>query len=204
MKNNRFNLNSFKQHALKQHSAKQKGAVLVTGVIILVVITMLVISAMRSATLEERMAGNSRNRQLALQAAEAVLRDAEDSLFSATAPFNTDFDQTAFTVACTNGYCTKPAVGTYRWKSDSTWSNSTSTRTFVTPASGAAFTLANVPNQPRYIVELMGYDGGQAQKICPKVLFRVTARGDGYDSSVVYLQNTYRHRPNKFADGSCG
>lgn len=158
---------------------------------------------MRSATLEERMAGNSRNRQLALQAAEAVLRDAEDNLFSATAPFTTAFDQNDFTAACTNGYCTKPAAGTYRWKAAASWGSST-TRTFVTPASGTAFTLANVPNQPRYMVELMGYDGGQAQKICPKVLFRVTARGDGNDSSVVYLQNTYRHRPNKFADGSCG
>ena len=205
---NRINQNCFKQRAFKQHGAKQselkqKGAVLVTGVIILVVITMLVISAMRSATLEERMAGNSRNRQLALQAAEAVLRDAEDSLFSATAPFTTDFDQNSFTSAGANGYFTKPAAGTYRWKAAGNWGNGTS-RTFVTPAVGSVVTLANIPNQPRYIVELMGYDGGQAQKICPKVLFRVTARGDGNDSSVVYLQNTYRHRPNKFADGSCG
>lgn len=183
--------------------AKQKGAVLITGVIILIVITMLAIAAMRSATLEERMAGNARNRQLALQAAEAVLRDAEDSLFSKTSSFTTAFDESVFTSTCTNGLCTKPAAGTYRWKADSTWTNTTS-RTFVTPASGAVFTLQNIPNQPRYIVELMGFDGGQAQKICPKILFRITARGDGNDSSVVYLQNTYRHLPNKFADGSCG
>ena len=205
---NRLNQNSFKQHAFIQHSAKQndlkqKGAVLVTGVIMLVVITMLVISAMRSATLEERMAGNSRNRQLALQAAEAVLRDAEDSLFSATAPFTTNFDQTSFTATGDNGYFTKPVAGSYRWKAAANWGNATS-RTFVTPATGTAVALANIPNQPRYIVEMMGYDGGQAQKICPKLLFRVTARGDGNDSSVVYLQNSYRHRPKKFADGSCG
>lgn len=202
MINNSLNYNSLKQNGFKLGTT-QKGAVLVTGVIILVVITILVISAMRSATLEERMAGNSRNRQLALQAAEAVLRDAEVNLFSSTAAFTVAFDQTAFTAACTNGYCTKPATGTYRWKSDSSF-DSSSSLTFVTPASGTAFTLAGVASPPRYIVELMGFDGGQAQKICPKVLFRITARGIGNDSSVVYVQNTYRHRPNKFADGSCG
>jgi type IV pilus assembly protein PilX len=198
MINNRMNQNGF-----SRYSAKQKGAVLITGLIFLVVLTMLVLAIMRSATLEERMAGNSRNRQLALQAAEAILRDAEDSLFATTASFTAAFDPTIFNSTCTNGYCDAPAANSYRWKTASTWGNTTS-RTFVTPASGSAFSLAGVPSQPRYIVELLGFEGGQVQKICPKVLFRITARGVGNDSSIVYLQNTYRHRPNKFADGSCG
>lgn len=68
---------------LKYVLHKESGAVLITGLIFMVVLTIIVISALRSATLEERMAANARNRQLALQAAEAVLRDAETALFAA-------------------------------------------------------------------------------------------------------------------------
>lgn len=196
-------VNMMTNKSINQTGAKQKGVVLITGIIFLVILTILVLAIMRSATLEERMSGNARNRQLALQAAEAVLRDAEDSLFSATSTFTTDFEATDFSSACTNGLCTRPAANTYRWKTAATWGATTS-RSFATPASGTAFSLAGVPSQPRYIVEYFGSEGGQVQKICPKLLFRVTARGVGNDSSVVYLQNTYRHRPTKFADGTCG
>lgn len=192
------------QNGFSRYSAKQKGAVLITGLIFLVVLTMLVLAIMRSATLEERMAGNSRNRQLALQAAEAVLRDAEVSLFAPAATFTTAFDPTVFNSTCTNGYCSRPAAGTYRWKAAATWANGTS-RSFATLADGTAFSLAGLPSPPRYIVEYMGpEDSGQPPKICPKLLFRVTVRGVGNDSSIVYLQNNYRLLPIKFADGYCG
>ena len=56
---------------------KQRGAALITGLIFLVVLTMIGITAARMSTLEERMAGNMRDRSLAMQAAEMALRDAE-------------------------------------------------------------------------------------------------------------------------------
>ena len=62
---------------------RQRGMVLVVSLIILVVITLLAISAMRVTTLEERMAGNTRDRQLAFQAAEYALREAQDYLSTA-------------------------------------------------------------------------------------------------------------------------
>ena len=186
-----------------QNSLKQKGVVLITGVIFLVILTMLVLAIMRSATLEERMASNAKNRQVALQAAEAVLRDAEDSLFSATSTLTTAFDPSIFNTGCANGLCNQPAANTYRWKNAAIWGNATS-RTFATPASGVDFTLAGVPSQPRYIVEMMKFSGGIQKGLCPKIKFRITARGLGNDSSVVYVQNIYRLQPNKFADGSCG
>ena len=186
-----------------QKSLKQKGVVLITGVIFLVILTMLVLAIMRSSTLEERMASNAKNRQVALQAAEAVLRDAEDSLFSATSTLTTAFDPSIFNTACTNGLCTQPAADTYRWKNATIWGNATS-RTFATPASGVDFILAGVPSQPRYIVEAYWPPGEPPPGLCPKIKFRVTARGLGIDSSVVYVQNTYRLQPIKWADGSCG
>ncbi|HYC48333.1 MAG TPA: PilX N-terminal domain-containing pilus assembly protein [Thermoanaerobaculia bacterium] len=55
---------------------RQRGAVLIVTLLFLVVLTMLGVTAMTSTTMEERMAGNTRDASLALQAAEAALRDA--------------------------------------------------------------------------------------------------------------------------------
>ncbi len=56
------------------------------ALIFLVLLTLLGVSAMQTATMEERMAGNMRNENLAFQAAEAALRDAEDLLGGAAPP----------------------------------------------------------------------------------------------------------------------
>ncbi|MBK8524726.1 MAG: hypothetical protein IPL58_11910 [Betaproteobacteria bacterium] len=56
---------------------REGGVVLVTAVMFLVVLTLLVISMMRTSILEERMAGYSRDWNIAFQAAESALRAAE-------------------------------------------------------------------------------------------------------------------------------
>jgi type IV pilus assembly protein PilX len=176
-----------------QLSRRQSGVVLVTALIFLVILTIIVLSVMRGGILEERMASNTRNRQLALQAAEAVLRDASVNLFVAT-PFDPS-DLSAFTAACTNGYCDKPAAGsTPRWQTMTAadWTNAAKTRTFAAASSN----LAGLSAQPRYIVEFMGYSGGQAGGICPKILYQVTARGVGQDNSVALIQTMYRLQPS--------
>lgn len=55
----------------------QGGAALITSLIFITVLTILGLSALGTALLEARMAGNARDRGLAWQAAEAALRDAE-------------------------------------------------------------------------------------------------------------------------------
>jgi type IV pilus assembly protein PilX len=55
----------------------QKGAALVIGLIILVVLTLIGVQAMRTSIVQERMAGNMRERNVAFQAAEAALRVGE-------------------------------------------------------------------------------------------------------------------------------
>lgn len=180
----------FKRHAARRY--KQTGAVLVTGVIFLVVLTMLVLSIMRSATLEERMAANARNRQIALQAAEAVIRDAEENLLQelgAAAPIEPMNDKD-FTDACTNGFC---STNVDRWESID-WDNAGITRTFKTPASGDPFSIAGVTSQPRYYVEQIGIT---KTKECPLINYRITARGVGPDSSTVVLQTNFRRQPSE-------
>jgi type IV pilus assembly protein PilX len=55
----------------------EKGAVLITGLMLILLLTLFGLGAMQSTTLQERMAGNMQQRDLAFQAAEAGLRDAE-------------------------------------------------------------------------------------------------------------------------------
>jgi len=169
---------------------RQTGAALVTGLIFMVVLTIIVISALRSATLEERMAANARNRQLALQAAEAVVREAEVALVSG-APFD-PFTPSSFTASCTNGYCNKAVAGsTPKWKTID-WDDDTKTRSFA----NASSEIDGVSEQPRYIVEIANTPVfGGAGGICPKILYRITARGVGQDNSTVFVQTMFRHLP---------
>ncbi len=169
-----------------QIETRQSGAALITGLIFMVVMTIIVISALRSATLEERMAANARNRQVALQAAEAVLRDAE-AVLSAGAPFD-PFMPSSFKADCTGGYCNKPAAGdSPRWQDEDIWGDGTS-RT-------SAMVLTGVSAQPRYIVEIVNTPILIPGQACPKVLYRITARGVGQDNSTVFVQSMFRHMP---------
>jgi type IV pilus assembly protein PilX len=78
---------------------RQQGIVLVTGLIILLVMTVIGVTAMQSTSLDERMAGNMRSRNVAFQAAEAALREAENQLLStavqAAANTNTNINNPA-------------------------------------------------------------------------------------------------------------
>jgi type IV pilus assembly protein PilX len=165
---------------------RQSGVVLITGLIFMVMLTLIVLAALRTGTLEERMAANARNRQLALQAAEAVLRDAEVALFTtAAAPFD-PFMPTGFTDACTSGYCLKSSTNSL-WKTID-WSSTAVTRSFA--LSGSNLTAALVDAQPRYIVEPL-FDSLVFEKLCNPVVYRLSARGLGRDSSVVHVQTLY-------------
>jgi type IV pilus assembly protein PilX len=55
----------------------QTGAALVVSLVFLVVITIVAVASMRTTTMQERMAGNTRDRNIALQAAESAAREAE-------------------------------------------------------------------------------------------------------------------------------
>ena len=63
---------------------RQRGVVLAVSLIMLLVITLLGVTAMQSTLLQERMAGNVREVNMAFQAAEAALRDGEKVLAALT------------------------------------------------------------------------------------------------------------------------
>ena len=65
-------------------NAPQEGFVLIVGLVILGLLTMLALSSMRDTTMQEKMAGASRDSGLAFQAAESALRDAENCITATT------------------------------------------------------------------------------------------------------------------------
>jgi type IV pilus assembly protein PilX len=122
--------------APRQRSA-QRGVTLIITLVMLVVITLIAISGIRSTTLNERMAGNSRDRQRAFQAAEAAVRSCLKQLDSNT------YGGTRSTPA-TSG-------ATPLWEVDSNWSGANSTEVAVTGAGLNA--------NPRCLVENLGAFG---------------------------------------------
>lgn len=56
---------------------RQRGSALAISLIFLLLMTLLGVSAMRSSNMQERMAGNLRDRNMAFQSAEAALRGGE-------------------------------------------------------------------------------------------------------------------------------
>jgi Tfp pilus assembly protein PilX len=56
------------------NSRHQRGAALIVGLIMLLLLTLIGVAGMRDTLLQEKMAGNMRDREIALQAAESALR----------------------------------------------------------------------------------------------------------------------------------
>lgn len=167
-------------------SNQQKGSVLIVSLLLLVVLTLLGVSSMQSNIMEERMSGNLRDRNIAFQAAEAGLRDAEN------------FVEGIVSVAAFDG--TQGLYGESNDEPDffnvASW-NTASSKPYI----GTAITGVNT--QPRYIIKFIGEvtTGGGAEgpignygdaKAATIKRFRLTARGTGgSDDSVVILQNYY-------------
>mgnify|MGYP001819286891 FL=1 len=56
---------------------KEQGAVLIVSLVMLLIVTLIAVSSMQGTVMEEKMAGNTRDRNLAFQTAESALREAE-------------------------------------------------------------------------------------------------------------------------------
>ena len=70
-------MNSMKHIRHQVTRNRQHGAVMVVSLVILLIVTMIAVSSMQGTVLEEKMAGNSRDRNLAFQSAESGIREAE-------------------------------------------------------------------------------------------------------------------------------
>lgn len=168
--------------------------VLFMSLVMLLLLTILGVSSIQTTSLQQRMARNASDSNLAFQAAESALRDGEDLLETLTSL--TDFDAAS---ANNNGYYYEADPGTTpNWRSID-WDAASGSRTAETAITGVAA-------QPKYIMEHVktvisdadalnldniGQDTGSGRT----QIFRVTARGTGgSDTAQVMIQGTYGKR----------
>lgn len=153
--------------------SRQRGVVLIFSIIFLLVLGMLGASAALNNTMQERMAGNTRNRDLAFQAAEAALKDASATL-NTWRLLAFDGSQAGLSI-----YNAMQANDANHWRDANNWSS------YRSPSQN----LNQVAEQPRYLVERMPTVGTTEY-------YRVTARGVGGEANaVVVLQAVYRYTP---------
>jgi type IV pilus assembly protein PilX len=159
--------------------ALQRGIALIIGLVILAVLSLIGVAAFSVATQEERMAGNSRDRIRAFEAAEVALRDCE--ALAATAPFDG-----------TGGTYTAPLSPAQSYTEQINWS---------APASGAVHTVPTTTmsnpewsQQPVCVAEQLQV---QSAPVTPGVpvpqtsVVHVTALGYGLNSSTTVLLESY-------------
>ncbi len=156
----------------------QTGAALAISLIMLLLLTIIGVTAMQSTTMQERMAGNARDRDTAFQYAEAALRDGETYLTAVSVgPFSTTKTNTGLYLA--------KSSGTDWWDDSATWASD-----------GSGSRAGNVGNS-QYIVEELATatSSGSLEvgTVGTSKYFRVTARGIGDSgNAIVMLQSTFK------------
>lgn len=168
---------------------RQQGMALIIGLVMTLAMTLIGVTAMRTNSMQEKMVGNAHDRNLAFQAAESALRQAESSLIEGLATL------TPFGDGASNG-------GLYSEDHDEpadpvnvVWSSANS--------QSYSGTLKDVASPPRFMVKVVKYKkiGGGALNIqgygqtmpgSESAMFRITARGTGgTDKSKVVLRSHY-------------
>jgi type IV pilus assembly protein PilX len=182
----------------------QRGLSLITTLLFMVAALVLGVSVMGVNVMQERIIGNTKDRDFALQAAEAALRDAEQDISVNIKP------DTGFTAACTDGLCTPPTQisplpATAALPVDKqpgfSWATAANVRTY------GQFTLATalpgVSQAPVYVIEKLGNLGSASgesavlgsEASAPGVGYRITARATGARAeTVVFLQSIFATR----------
>ena len=160
---------------------QQRGVTLIIALIFLAVLALLGATAAQNSVLEERMAGNTRDRDLAFQAAEAALKDAENL---SKAFLNANLGSPGLVDASN---CAAPNVAPCYLSHGNDAAYWTSTFVWNTAnARNPTQNLNQVAAQPLYIVEKMPNGAGGLET------YRATARGVGKSTnSVVIVQSVF-------------
>lgn len=174
---------------------RQQGAALIVSLILLLVMTLIGVASMRGTTLEERMAGNMRDRSIAFEAGEAGLRESESGnnspLETLSYPIQLDRDGAAANDGLYH-YNAEPLDDENDPDSINDWRST-------------ALSLSNVHQQPGYVIEQVRATPihpacGQlppprGADCAPDQMFRVIVRAWGGSESNnprVVLESMYR------------
>jgi type IV pilus assembly protein PilX len=177
-------------------SAPQRGASLIVVMMILIIVSLLGVGGAQIALMSERGARNDRDMQVAWQAAEAALRDAEFDMTTSGRQGTFDgITKTAFVQGCNTAsvdglydfsMCPKPAWLTLNFDATAA--------TVFGAKTGRTFASGNVGIQPAqpplYMIELV-----TDPKEPSHFVYRVTAMGFGPRTDIqAVVQEIYRPR----------
>lgn len=176
---------SFAKRQLTPMPHRQQGVALIMALVFLVILTIMGLAAMGTTSLEEKMAGNAKDRNLAFQAAETGLLAGENWI-------NAQINKPTFPAVSAGLYL--PSATATPWWDSLNWSG---TSNLVVYSGGG---LTKVNTQPKYIIEDLGEvpeKGGS--KVLPtnykgkgNTIVRTTARGTGgTDAAQAMVQSTY-------------
>jgi len=201
-----------KSHRVSPRS--QRGASLIMVMMILIIVSILGVAGVQISMMGERSARNDRDLQVATQAAEAMLMDAELELFTSTPAANSTrkivygppLDLSAFVAGCgdaasgnSQGLCSLASSGTPVWATVNFTDASSNARTakFGT-FTGRTFDAGDAGIQPfqapRYIVEPIVDKGSLDATKFPTYAYRVTAMGFGPRRDIqVVMQMIFRN-----------
>jgi type IV pilus assembly protein PilX len=172
---------------------REKGTVLIVSLIILLLLTLVGTTGTQVTGLEEKMASNMRDRNLAFQAAESALQFAEASLCPSSA--NCPDAALSFTDAGTGGY--------YSLASTIPTNTALMTDAFWTTNPVVAYDASALGNNihdrgdPQYVIQQLNNSCAVVEATCQplniRYNFRITARATGgTTSAVVLLQSNYQ------------
>lgn len=171
---------------------QQQGAVLIVGLIMLLLLTVIGMSSIRGTDLQERMAGNARDHNLAFQATEAAVRSAENYLSGASI---SAYDNGAGYHKDLTGP-TSPIL----WSPEDWGTGEVGTKEVVKIADN---TLKGISEQPKYVIEQLevtiapgnygsAVDQQSLDSMAEREVYRITARGlGGTTDSEALIQTTF-------------
>lgn len=170
---------------------KQTGSALIVSLTILLVLTILGVSAMRTTSLEDKMAGNARDSQTAFEAAEFALRQAEQDLLN-NVIVDANFGLTGGTVA----YFTFKGLTPEAWTVEANWIIANNVVAYIA--------TSGVAKAPQFMIQqidaninvenLPGLGAGYGKdRYTGLSIYQITARGFGISpNSRAMLQSYYR------------
>lgn len=172
--------------------AKQNGFVLAISMIFLIVMTMLAVTAIKKATMDEKVTGNLRAHDLAFHAAEKALRFCESNLELAVGSLKMcqlRVGSTIIVAPSTKQPDMSDVTKNFpdQWTNTANWKNAGPHN--ATTLAGVNV-IANVFSQPQCMIERWEMPNERGREFYPYV---ITARGVGsVDSAVVWLQEVIR------------
>ncbi len=167
--------------------SEQRGMALITSLLLLIVVTIMGVSMFRSYGVQERIAGNTRDKQRAINAAVSAQQYAESWLSTTAAPVAAVCAgpvSSAIGQICSNPLLVPSSVP---WAASVIYTPFTATNTIVANPTPGSYTLGSYAKIPEYYITDLGANAGS-----PGEVYQIDAVGyGGTANTVAVVESTY-------------